>query len=93
MFLLIQVHSNEGPHPFPRGDSSRKKKYIFNFKKIFFSETISPISTKLGTINPLVKGFKVYANEEPLFPKEKDDGCVLLFFYNLDTGISIAFHN
>ena len=34
-------------------------------KKIFFSRTTEPISTKIGTKNPWVKGIQVCSNEEP----------------------------
>ena len=41
-----------------------------NLKKIFFSRTSWPISTKLGTMHPLVKVIQVCSNEGPyLFPR------------------------
>ena len=51
----IQVCSNEGPHPFPRGDYCEIAKIHRRNSKIFFSRTTEPISTKLGTKHPWVK--------------------------------------
>ena len=45
----IQVYSNEGPRPFPRGDNYEIVKIHWRNLKIFFSRTTEPISTKLGT--------------------------------------------
>ena len=54
----IQVCSNEGPWPFPRGDNNEIAKiHWWNFK-IFFSRTTWPISTKLGTKHPWLKGIQ-----------------------------------
>ena len=41
-------------------------KYIDKIKKIFFSRTTEPISTKLGTKHPWVKGIQISLNEEPI---------------------------
>jgi hypothetical protein len=62
----IQVCSKEGDNPFPRGDNSERVKYteIF-FKKIFFSRTSRPKSTKHGTNYPLVKRIQVSSNKGP----------------------------
>ena len=54
----IQVCSNEGPRPIPRGDNSKKYEMLL---KIFFQKSSPkslnwPISTKLGTNHPLVEG-------------------------------------
>ena len=61
----IQVCSNERPHPFPRGDNYKIVKIHWQNLKIFFSRTNGPISTKLGTKSPWVKGIQVCANERP----------------------------
>ena len=52
----IQVCSNEGPRPFPRGDNYEIVKIHWRNLKIFFSRTTGPISAKLGTKYPWVKG-------------------------------------
>ena len=44
-----------------------------NFK-IFFSWTIEPISTKLGTKHPSVKGIQFYSNKGPC-PFPRGDNC------------------
>ena len=61
----IQVCSNEGPRPFPRGDNNEIAKIHWRNSKIFFSRTNEPISTKLGTKHPWVKGIQVCSNEGP----------------------------
>ena len=43
----IQVCSNEGPRPFPRGDNYELAKIHWRNFKIFISRTTGPISTKL----------------------------------------------
>ena len=55
----IQVYSNDGPGPFPRGDIITKWRKL----KIFFSRTTELISTKLGTNSPWLKGIQVHLNE------------------------------
>ena len=45
----IQFCSNEGFHPFPRGDNYEKAKIHSQNLKLFFSRTTEPVSTKLGT--------------------------------------------
>ena len=62
----IQDCSTEVPHPFPRGDNNEMVKIHRRNLKIFFSITTEPISTNPGTIRLLVKGIRVYSNEEPL---------------------------
>jgi hypothetical protein len=42
--------TNEGDWPFSRGDNHKRVKIHWNFKTIFFSRTIRPISIKLGII-------------------------------------------
>jgi hypothetical protein len=56
----IQVCSNEGDSPFPRGDNSKQVEFL----KIF-SRTSRPKSIKLGTIYPLVKEIQVCSNKGP----------------------------
>ena len=63
----IQVYSNEGSHPFPRGDKYEIVKIHWLNLKIFFSRTTWPFSTKLGTMHPRVKGIQVCLNEGPSF--------------------------
>ena len=60
----IQVCTNEGPRPFPRGDYFEIVKTHW-WKLKIFSRTTEPISTKLGTKHPWVKGIQVYSNEGP----------------------------
>ena len=54
----------------------KKRKFIGEIKKIFFSRTTGPISTKLGTMHPWMKGIQVC--EEPLNSHEVYDGFFLL---------------
>ena len=63
----IQVYSNEGPRPFPRADNYEIAKIHWQNLIIFFSRTTRPISTKLDTKHPLVKGTQVCStsNEGP----------------------------
>ena len=48
--------SNEGPCPFPQGDNYEITKIHRRNLKIFFFRTTRPISTKVGTKHPWVKG-------------------------------------
>jgi hypothetical protein len=49
--------------PSPRGDNSKRVKiYSKLLKKIFFSRTSKPISIKLGTNHPKVKGIQNCTN-------------------------------
>jgi hypothetical protein len=50
----IQICSNKGNSPFPRGDNSERVKIHTQILKIF-SRTSRPKSIKLGTNYPLVK--------------------------------------
>ena len=59
----IQVFSNKGLGPFQRGDNHKNVKLGWCHLKIFFSRTIGPILTRLGTDNPYVKGIQVCSNE------------------------------
>jgi hypothetical protein len=65
----IQVYSNEGEHPSPRGDNSKRIKMQWKFLKILFSS--SPNSIKLGTNNPLEKGVQVCSNKSQFLFKGK----------------------
>ena len=63
-----QVCSNEGSRHFPSGDNYEIAKLPWQIFKIYFiSRTTGPISTKLGTNYPWVKGIQVCLNEEPLW--------------------------
>ena len=57
----IQVCSNEGPRPFPNRDNKKKGEKAL-MKLIFFPRTAGPISTKLGTMHPWMKGIQVCLN-------------------------------
>ena len=59
----IQVCSNDGPRPFPRGDNKKIAKIHWPTWKIFFLRTTGPISTKLNTKHPWLMGNHVYSNE------------------------------
>jgi hypothetical protein len=61
----IQVCSNKGDSPSPRGDNSEKVKIHWKFLKIFFSWTSRPNSIKLGTNYPWMKGNQVCPNKGP----------------------------
>ena len=61
----LQVCSNEGDCPSPRGDNSKRVKIHWKFLKIFFSRTSRPISIKLGTNHPRVKGILNSSNKGP----------------------------
>ena len=53
---------NEEPFPFARGDNCKVVKLHWRNLKIFFPRTTGPISTKLGTNHPWVKGIQVSLN-------------------------------
>ena len=76
----IQVCSNEGPRPFPRGDNYEIVKIHWRNLKIF-SRTTEPISTKLGTKHPWVKGIQVCSKEEPINSHKVNN-----FFSDLNQG-------
>ena len=61
----IQVCSNEGQRPSQRRDNYEITKINWQLLKIFFSRTTGPISTKLGTKYPWLKGFQVSSNGGP----------------------------
>ena len=80
----IQVCSNEGPHSSPRGDNNEIAKIHWRNSKIFFFRTNEPISTKLGTKHPWVKGTQVCSNEGPRpFPRGDNYEIVKIHWRNL----------
>jgi hypothetical protein len=60
----IQVCSNEGECPSPRGDNSKRVKVHWQFLKIF-PRTSWPNSIKLCTNYPLLKGIQACSNKGP----------------------------
>ena len=62
----IQVCSNEGLRPFPRGDTYEIANIHRQIFKIFFSRTTESISTNLGTKHPWVRGIQVSSNEKTI---------------------------
>ena len=56
----IQVYSDKGPRPFPRGDNYEIAKIHLRDEEIFYSRTTELISTKFGTMHPWVKGIQVF---------------------------------
>ena len=70
----IQVCSNEGRHPFPRGDNNEIAKIHLQNLKIFFSRTARLLSNKLGTLHPWMKGIQVCSNEQPLNSHQVNNG-------------------
>ena len=63
--VLIQVCSNEGPRPFPKGDNYKIVKILWQNLDKFPSRITGPISTKLRTKHPWVKGIQVCSNKLP----------------------------
>ena len=61
----IQVCSNEGDCPSPRGDNSERVKIHWKFLKIF-SRTSCPNSIKLDTHYPWMKEIQVCSNKGPV---------------------------
>ena len=55
----IQVCPNEGPILNPREDNKIHRRNL----KIFFSRITEPISTKLSTKHPCLKGIQVCSND------------------------------
>jgi hypothetical protein len=67
---VIEVSSNIRPGPFQRGDNHKNVKMGWGHLKIFFSRTIGPILTRLGTSYPWVKGIQTCSNEgDSSFPR------------------------
>ena len=63
--------SNEGPRPFQKRDNYEIVKVHWRNLRIFFSRTTRPISTKLGTKGPWVKGIQGITNiEHSILQKE-----------------------
>ena len=69
----ILVFSNEGPHPFPRGDDYEIAKMNWLNLKILSSRATRPISTQLGTKHPWVKETQVCLNEGTHFFSKRDN--------------------
>ena len=66
----------EGPCPFPRGDNYEIGKRCQPNIKIF-SRTTGPISTKLCTMYPKVKGIQIYSNMKgPAFLQGGDNNKI-----------------
>jgi hypothetical protein len=60
----IQVCSNKGPGPLQRRDNHKNVNMGWDHLKIFFSRTIWPILTRLGTNHPWRKRIQVSLKEE-----------------------------
>ena len=68
----IQVYSNDGPHPFPKGDSYVIVKTHWQKLMIFFSRTSMQISKNLCTKHFWVKGIRVCSMKgQSPFPRGK----------------------
>jgi hypothetical protein len=59
----IQVCSNKVPSQLQRGDNHKNVKMGLGHLKIVFSRTNGPISTRLDTNHPWVKGIKICSTE------------------------------
>ena len=69
---------------FKRGDNYEIVKIHWRNLKIFFYRTTGPISTKLNTKHPWVKGIQVCSNEGPhLFPRGHNYEIVKIHWRNL----------
>ena len=78
----IQVLTNEGSHPFQRGDNNEIVKIHWQNWRVFLSRSTGPI-TKLGTKNPWVKGIQVYLNKGPCpFPRGDNNEIVKIHWRN-----------
>jgi hypothetical protein len=55
----IHVCSNKGPGHLQKGDNHKNVKMGWGHLKIFFSRTIWPILTRVGTNHPWMKGIQV----------------------------------
>ena len=77
----IQVCSNEGPNPFPRGGNDKIAKiHKWNFKKCSSAEPLGQFQPNLALSILWVKGIWFCSNEEP-FNFHEVDNC---FFYSLN---------
>jgi hypothetical protein len=66
----IQVCSNKGPGPLQRGDNHKNVEMGRSHLKIFFSRTIGPILTRLGTNYLWVKVIQICSKEgDSPFPR------------------------
>jgi hypothetical protein len=66
----IEVYSNKGPGSLQRGDNHKNVKMGWGHLKIFFSKTIGPILTRLGTNYPWIKGIPICSIEgDSPFPR------------------------
>ena len=72
----IQVCSNEGHRPFPKGDNCEIAKIHRRNLKIFFSRTIGPISTKLGILG--CRGFKFVQIKNHSILMKWDNGVLIM---------------
>jgi hypothetical protein len=59
----IQVCSNKGPGHLQRRDNHKNKKMGWGHLKIFFSKTLGPFLSRLGTNHPWVKGIQTCSKE------------------------------
>jgi hypothetical protein len=59
----IQVCSNKGPGPLPRGDNHKNVKMGWGHLKIFSSRTTGPILSRLGRNHSYVEEIQVCSNE------------------------------
>ena len=81
----IQVCSPKGPRLLPSGDNKEEPKLHWQNLKIFFSRTTEPISTKLGTKHPVVKGIQAFKNEGSCpFPRGDNYKIVNIHWRNLE---------
>jgi hypothetical protein len=69
----IQVCLNKGPGPLQRGVNHKNIKMEWGHLKIFFSRTIGPILTRLGTNHPWVKGIQDCTKEGDSPPPRGDN--------------------
>ena len=67
----IQVCSNEGPHPFPRGDNYEIAK--IHWRNWIFFRTTGQISTKLGINHPWLKRAQGFTNKDHSILKGDSD--------------------
>ena len=54
------------------------QKYIDEILKIFLSRTTGPISTKLGTKHPWMKGIQVCSNEKSTYAHSLNQCCDII---------------
>ena len=82
--MEITICSNKGPRPTPRRDNGKIiAKIYWRHLTIFYSRTTESISTKLGTIHPLVKGIQVCSNGgKSLFSRGDNYDFKPTCFYN-----------